>query len=498
MRINHNIAALNTHRQLNSANVAQGKSMEKLSSGMRINKAGDDAAGLAISEKMRGQIRGLDQASANAQDGISMIATAEGALNETHDILQRMRELAVQSGNDTNTDSDRGEIQKEVDQLAVEITRIANNTEFNTQKLLNGGITSKGLGENTFHIGANSGQSINISINGMDAKSLGVSRDVTTGTAEGAGAVAKATIANSFGPQVKDDVAIQLNYTAAVVAEEATNAVKTGTALTGNVDFTSLAAITLNGEALALTNVEALKANVAEAGNASGIETIRAALQADIDAVGNLNGKFSVGVTSDFKLTITDIGKTGTDSKVELVDSTTPGTFAKLGLNATVVNGEAAVAAESAKVTMTGTAGTTAVQSVNVKATDTSFTVEAGDFKGVTVNLTGAASTLTASGTADTVTISTGTTAAKEASFSGGAKLTDAITAAGIDVSSKTTADSAITTINKAIESVSSERSKIGAVQNRLEHTINNLNTSSENLTAAESRIRDVDYALAA
>ena len=116
--------------------------MEKLSSGLRINKAGDDAAGLAISEKMRGQIRGLDQASKNAQDGISLIQTAEGALNETHDILQRMRELAVQSSNDTNTDDDREEIQKEINQLTSEINRIGNTTEFNTQKLLNGGVGS--------------------------------------------------------------------------------------------------------------------------------------------------------------------------------------------------------------------------------------------------------------------------------------------------------------------------------------------------------------------
>ncbi|WP_318615792.1 flagellin [Sporosarcina sp. YIM B06819] len=143
MRINHNIAALNTHRQLGSATSAQGKSMEKLASGLRINRAGDDAAGLAISEKMRGQIRGLDQASKNAQDGISMIQTAEGALSETHDILQRMRELANQAANDTNTDSDRGEIQKEVNQLTSEINRIGNTTQFNTKNLLSGELNVK-------------------------------------------------------------------------------------------------------------------------------------------------------------------------------------------------------------------------------------------------------------------------------------------------------------------------------------------------------------------
>ncbi|MDF2649356.1 MAG: flagellin [Paenibacillus sp.] len=140
MRINHNIAALNTHRQLTGNNANVGKSLEKLSSGLRINRAGDDAAGLAISEKMRGQIRGLDQAQRNAQDGISLIQTAEGALTETHSILQRMRELSVQSSNDTNTDADRAELQKEVDQLVKELDRIGNTTEFNTKKLLNGNV----------------------------------------------------------------------------------------------------------------------------------------------------------------------------------------------------------------------------------------------------------------------------------------------------------------------------------------------------------------------
>ena len=138
MIINHNMNALNAHRNMGVNNTNAGKSMEKLSSGLRINRAGDDAAGLAISEKMRGQIRGLTQASRNASDGISMIQTAEGALNETTNILQRMRELAVQASNDTNTSSDRNEIQKEIDALTEEIDRIANNTEFNTQKLLNG------------------------------------------------------------------------------------------------------------------------------------------------------------------------------------------------------------------------------------------------------------------------------------------------------------------------------------------------------------------------
>ena len=170
MRIQHNISALNTHRNLSFNNTEAGKNLEKLSSGFKINRAGDDAAGLSISEKMRGQIRGLDMAQKNAQDSISLIQTAEGALNETHSILQRMRELAVQSSNDTNVDADRTALQKEVDALTSEIDRIGNNTEFNTQKLLNGSFKSR-----KFHIGANAGQNISLTVTTMKAGALGVS-----------------------------------------------------------------------------------------------------------------------------------------------------------------------------------------------------------------------------------------------------------------------------------------------------------------------------------
>jgi flagellin len=180
MRINHNIAALNTYRQLGAANQGQMKSMEKLSSGLRINRAGDDAAGLAISEKMRGQIRGLEMASKNAQDGISLIQTAEGALNETHSILQRMRELAVQSSNDTNTTTeDRAALQDEFTELRNEIDRISNQTEFNTKKLLDG--TTSAV---TFQIGANSGQTLTVNLKDMDSTFLSINTiDISSGTA---------------------------------------------------------------------------------------------------------------------------------------------------------------------------------------------------------------------------------------------------------------------------------------------------------------------------
>lgn len=172
MIINHNLGAINAQRNMGINSGAAAKSMEKLSSGLRINRAGDDAAGLSISEKMRAQIRGLDQASTNAEDGISMIQTAEGALTETHSILQRMRELSVQSANDTNVSTDRAAIQAEMDELTKEVDRIATTTEFNTQKLLDGSFSG------TFQIGANEGQKMDLNIGKMDSASLGLTSTV--------------------------------------------------------------------------------------------------------------------------------------------------------------------------------------------------------------------------------------------------------------------------------------------------------------------------------
>lgn len=170
MIVQHNMTAANTNRQLGITTGNLQKSSEKLSSGYRINRAGDDAAGLSISEKMRGQIRGLDRASTNAQDGISLIQTAEGALNEIHSVLQRMRELTVQAANDTNVTADRAAISEELKALTSEVNRIASQTEFNTMKLLSGGVTSAHL-----QVGANTDQSITFEISSVTASGLGLS-----------------------------------------------------------------------------------------------------------------------------------------------------------------------------------------------------------------------------------------------------------------------------------------------------------------------------------
>ena len=169
MVVQHNLSAMNTNRQLGITTNGQAKSTEKLSSGYRINRAGDDAAGLTISEKMRSQIRGLNKASTNAEDGISLIQVAEGALNEAHSILQRMNELATQAANDTNTSSDRTAIQQEIDALTSEIDRIASTTQFNTMNLIDGTFTGKNL-----QVGALKGQKITISISTMNATALSI------------------------------------------------------------------------------------------------------------------------------------------------------------------------------------------------------------------------------------------------------------------------------------------------------------------------------------
>ena len=182
MVVQHNMAASNANRQLGISTNTLSKSTEKLSSGYRINRAADDAAGLSISEKMRSQIRGLNKASSNAQDGISAIQTAEGALNEAHSILQRMNELATQSANDTNTTADRKAVQSEVNALTNELSRIASTSQFNTQNLLDGTFTGKNL-----QVGALENQKITISIGTMNAKALGVaSLDVKSFTKAGA------------------------------------------------------------------------------------------------------------------------------------------------------------------------------------------------------------------------------------------------------------------------------------------------------------------------
>ena len=211
MIVQHNMSALNTNRQLGITNKALANSTEKLSSGYRVNRAADDAAGLSISEKMRGQIRGLNQASSNAQDGQSLIQTAEGALGEIHSVLQRMRELVVQASNDTNVSADRKAIALELHALTSEIDRIASQTEFNTMKLLSGGFQNKGL-----QVGANGDQIISISISAMTTAGLGGEHSTIAGVVSAASSYEDITVLISVVNSAITKVSMQRSYLGAL------------------------------------------------------------------------------------------------------------------------------------------------------------------------------------------------------------------------------------------------------------------------------------------
>lgn len=380
MRIQHNISALNAHRNLGFNNTQASKNLEKLSSGFKINRAGDDAAGLAISEKMRGQIRGLDMATKNSQDAISLIQTAEGALNETHSILQRMRELSVQSGNDTNVNLDRDAIQQEIEQLTKEIDRIAGTTEFNTQKLLDGSFSGK------FQIGANENQDMSLDIGNMDAATLGLTKTVVadsgvavTGLKDGSYKIEGTKVLDAKGQEVGKVANNKIQLADGSDAAEFTKAT--------------------NGAALTPGSIINIKDGKAE---------LRTPADADVQKLAA--GKYEISGTNVLK------------------DGVKVGEFA------------------------TGTA-TIKVNGEDVAITNTKLGLE----------------TALADG--------------------------EEFTVGGVDVSTREQATATITSVDDAIKKVSEQRSALGAVQNRLEHTINNLGAASENLTAAESRIRDTDMA---
>ena len=387
MIIQHNMTAANANRQLGNVVTAQQKSTEKLSSGYRINRAADDAAGLSISEKMRGQIRGLEQASTNAQDGISLIQTAEGALNETHSILQRMRELSVQAANGTETAEDREAIQAEIDQLQDEINRISETTEFNTMKLLDGSFST------SFQIGANSGQNMKVSIGSMSTSSLGLTSGTNLPTLTGITNADKVA-AGSYtinGTDVKDSNGnaigkVDLTTGTITLGDNAGTQVALGHKLT-------------DGSTITFDGTEDVKVNLKPGANNTVTDKL-AAGDYQISGDNLLLGDKLVG----------KVANQGTDATVTLADGATVD-LAELGLVATDL------------------------------ADGKTFTVK------------------------------------------------------GIDVSSADKASGSTTTIDEAIKSVSKQRSALGAVQNRLEHTISNLDTSAENLQTAESRIRDVDMA---
>ena len=404
MVVQHNMQAMNANRMLGVTTSAQAKSTEKLSSGYRINRAADDAAGLSISEKMRKQIRGLSQASDNAQDGISCVQTAEGALTEVHSMLQRMNELAVKAGNGTMSEDDRQNVQDEIDQLTTEIDRVSETTKFNETYLLKGDNTSNG-NKRTFS-DANGGEvlgtvdGLTVRAKGTTAAELKDNADVTLGT---------------VGMQSSDKTKFSIadaTLAAKVVGVTTDGTNTTVTLADGTVDTKAKGAIE--------TAYGIKTENGAQAGDSATISKTLTLETANADISGTYTGN----------LDNMNVGTTVT---------------AKLAISAT---------------------GTSSLSN-NTKALILSFQVGAETSKENKIDVT--MESMSAKG----------------------------IGISGVKVTGKdsTNADSAVNTISDAIKKVSSQRSALGAVQNRLEHTISNLDNVVENTTSAESRIRDTDMA---
>ncbi len=517
MRINHNISALNAWRSLDQVNSSMGKTLEKLSSGLRINRAGDDAAGLAISEKMRGQIKGLDMAVKNAQDAISLIQTAEGALTETHSILQRMRELAVQAATDTNTNVDRNQIQAEIDQLREEIDRIARTTEFNTMKLLDGKIESfrpeadvkvvtggnfdlqaslKGAtaaGSITYNAGFELGAAtaaniaggasvdVGLALDGLNLGSLKIKlldADFTNNAA---------TIQIYKGSTVISSVKITLASNAQNVIESTT---------IGDLKF-DFKISDISSSALATTKFQINSINV----SLSNSKTVE--YKYDYDFQDAKEGSFVVEVGQ-----FVGAGTSPLDVRINYFDET--------GLAETAVvdfsEGNAVINAPNVNLT----AGlSTSSNQFALKLTTALGTIED---KGLVFKWDTSVYDISSFNGALPMeeVIDSGVVRAEERwyedtslIFQIGANegqnmvagLDDMRAAAlgltndSLKVTDQNSAERTVMVIDAAIHKVSSARAKIGAVQNRLEHTISNLGVASENLTAAESRIRDADMA---
>ena len=426
MVVQHNMQAANANRMLNVTTSAQSKSTEKLSSGYRINRAADDAAGLTISEKMRKQIRGLDQASTNAQDGVSSVQTAEGALTEVHSMLQRMNELATQSANGTNSNTDRKAIQDEIDQLTTEIDRVSETTKFNETYLLKGD-------------GAEKAHNVNAHDAGLDGVTLTDKGDTVDVTLKTLNAGDKVSIAGK-------------NYTIGSTVDEAQALVKDQEKKDGS--------ITIGGVKYSYDNTDSKWK----------------------DADGNDAG-------TNGKITIVggDVVSNGTKTLTAMKD--VAGVADGIDDNdSTVITAKKAYQLQTAEIVKASSIGTDTAAKNKTTVNDafgtatTNFTLQKGTVSykdSLSFNLhVGADADMTNKITVNIDSMNSAGLGVK-----------------GIKADTEQDATYAIDAIADAISTVSSQRSALGAVQNRLEHTINNLDNVVENTTSAESRIRDTDMA---
>ena len=458
MVVQHNLTAMNSNRMLGVTTKTQAKSTEKLSSGYKINRAADDAAGLSISEKMRKQIRGLTQASSNAQDGISAVQTAEGALNEVQDMLQRMNELAVKSANGTNSETDRDYIQNEIDQLTTEIDRVSETTKFNETYLLKG--DQNATKDYTYTYNTATGKAAEVKLPTTDSNNgnkLTVTFDPTTASGEAQNEVAKLIRDQGF----------------SVTSSSEKNA-------TDPAKFDNSITLKLNG-------TEKYKVVEQTAGSVYEIQDNTGKKIASINLTVNNGGTVGVGQTDKFT-------KVGTETITASSATAGYGNGETMKYYDKDGNGIPENALDSYFTSSTNAAGTTITTSArsdakNVydalgnKLTPDSTLVTAKQ------DLTGALS----------LTLHVGADATSNNQISVNL---DAMSAKGlgvnglkVDGADDTNARDAIETIKEAIQKVSTQRSALGAVQNRLEHTINNLDNVVENTTSAESQIRDTDMA---
>jgi flagellin len=431
LTINTNVMSLNAQRNLGKSQSALGKSMERLSSGLRINSAKDDAAGLAISDRMTAQIRGLNQASRNANDGISLAQTAEGALGESTNILQRVREIAVQSANDTNSASDRKSLQDEVSQLTAELNRIADTTKFNGKALLDGSMTSA-----TFQIGANAGETISFSIDSAKAADLGVG-----GSATVMGTGSSTTAYDTSGVLTVNTTTVATGVDDGVsTADAANSALASATAINASSSTTGVTAtaVTKSGASTAATTLTAITA-----------------------------GEFEVNGTSIGSVGIAVNASERADQMVAAINAVSSDT----GVTAALTDNDQyeMTAADGRNIEITsGASGAVALSGFAADVTYGQVSLSSG--ADVTVGGAGAAG----------FGMTAGTTAAVGTS---------------VDVSTAAGAAAAITSVDLALSKIDENRGSLGAVQNRFESTIANLNNVAENLSAARSRILDADIA---
>ncbi|WP_134703683.1 flagellin [Ammoniphilus sp. YIM 78166] len=514
MRINHNISSMNTYRLMNANNTNSAKSMEKLSSGLRIGKAADDAAGLSISEKMRSQIRGLDQAQRNAQDGISLLQTAEGGMNETHDILQRMRELANQSSNGVNKDEDRKALNDEFKQLKEEIDGIANRTEFNGKKLIDGSLKSDGatVGTNTTSgaqvLTQTSAKAVSatatfnaadytavnlatqptdtLSIDSVsvkidwekklsDSEKLLLDRDYTTPMTQTEQNEIKATMQRVINESIDEhNAANGTNVQHVKVFEDSTGALNIQSGSAGQdskLSITSAAGGVLNTYmgAATVTNGQNLMAS-----NIAGTET----LQFEVNGVTLKTAALGAATAGT-----TDADTVATDIQTKMrtaIDTYNTNAGLKVGDEGFIDKDKVYVEAKDGRFSIKSESG-----AINLKEQE-GFTL---------VKDLGLTQAQTEGAGAGGMTFQIGANKGQELKLSIGDMRSAALGVASADIGTAAGSKQALDTVAKAIQSVSSERSKLGAAQNRLEHSINNMSTSSQNLSAAESRIRDVDMA---